>query len=204
MFTFILHHLLIRLCWSVPALSGLLLLPWCTWVCGQWAENRAALWVGSEVMWCVSCSCSCSGAARCVGVSTCRCFTHLGSTGFYWVLLGTARDRYCFFVFFSIPVLKPIRLMTLKKVVLLLAMPCFLLQIEQYINWLNNTVNRNKYKSLCLPQLWTFHLQTVNNILTVKFIYSVSHLWARSVYISLLEFGKYSLFNFRLVLILHM
>lgn len=128
----------------------------------------------------------------------------LYSSGFYWVLLGTARDRYCFFVFFSIPVLKPIRLMTLKKVVLLLAMPCFLLQIEQYINWLNNTVNRNKYKSLCLPQLWTFHLQTVNNILTVKFIYSVSHLWARSVYISLLEFGKYSLFNFRLVLILHM
>lgn len=44
------------------------------------------MWVRSKVMWCVSYSCSCSGAARCVGVSTYRC-----STLFCSVLLCSVR-----------------------------------------------------------------------------------------------------------------
>lgn len=60
---------------SVSVLPALLLLPWCTWVFGQGVQRRVALWVRSKVMWCVSCTYSCSGSALCVGVSTDRCST---------------------------------------------------------------------------------------------------------------------------------
>ena len=69
-----------RVCFS--DLLGLLQLPWCNWVGGHWTWSRGAVWVRSKVMWCASYSCSCSGAARCVGVSTYRF-----STRFYSALL---------------------------------------------------------------------------------------------------------------------